>query len=178
MFREDKTTQMTARFLQLANGRIPYIKILKMLYLADKQMLVERGKPISYDRWYAMKHGPVLSSTYNLIKGAIPSAYWSKHIKTEGYDVVLTSDPGSEALSPAEDRIIDSVFRQCDDHDQWELVRKLHDQLPEWTDPGDTSREMTYKMVLQTEGLSEEDIEGILENIKMQDDVQQTLEAL
>ncbi len=177
MFREDKTTQMAARFLQLAGGRIPYIKLLKMLYLADKQMLVEHGKPITYDRWYALKYGPVLSSTYDLIKGGKPSQYWSNHIQTDNYDVVLTQYPGSEALSVAEDRVIDVVFAKYQDYDRWEIVEVLH-QLPEWEDPGDTSKEMTYKEVLRVEGLAEDEIAKILDNINTQNDIMLALERL
>ena len=170
MFRVDKTTQMAARFLQLAHEPIPYIKLLKLLYLADKQMLIKHGKPITYDRWYALKYGPVLSSTYNLIKGTVRSEYWSDHIKTEQYDVVLSSDPGSDALSTAEDRIIDGVFEKYKDMDKWELVDDLH-QLPEWEDPGDSSKEITYQEVLRIEGLAKDDIDNILDNIRVQDDL-------
>lgn len=166
MFREDKTTQMAARFLALADGRISYLKLLKLLYLADKQMLIDHGKPITYDRWYAMKHGPVLSSTYNLIKSTAPSEYWANYIHTEKYDVVLSDDPGTDALSTAEDRIIDTVFKKYQDHDGWQMVHIVQ-PLSEWEDPGDTSREMTYGDVLRVEGFDAEDIENILDNIRL-----------
>lgn len=177
MFREDKATQMTARFLQLTDGRLPYIKLLKLLYLADKQMLIDYGKPITYDRWYALKYGPVLSATYNLIKGDVPASYWSDYIHTENYDVVLSNDPGSDALSAAEDRIIDAVFEKYKNHDRWQMVDVVH-QLPEWENPGDTSKEMTYEEVLRVEGFDEKDIDSILENIQIQDDVELALETL
>ncbi len=68
MFREDKTTQMAARFLKLAGGRLPYLHLMKILYQADKQMLITRGKLITYDRWYSMKYGPVPRATLDLIR--------------------------------------------------------------------------------------------------------------
>src|SRR5580700_11401212 len=121
MFREDKATQMAARFLQLANGRMPYMKLLKLLYLADKQMLLCWGKPIVYDRWFSTKSGPVLSATYDLITAhAQDPTYWSRYIRTDGYDVVLENDPGSDDLSRAEDRIIDDVFEKYDNSDRWD----------------------------------------------------------
>ena len=172
MFREDKVTQMAARFLDLAGGRISYVKLLKLLYLADKQMLIERGHPITYDRWYAMKHGPVLSATYNLIQGKTASAYWSDYIGTDNFDLVLKGDPGSDDLSRAEDRIIDAVFEKYKDHDTWDLVNELHEELREWESPGNSSREMTYKSVLQHAGFGEEAIENILENIDIQNDLE------
>ncbi len=177
MFREDKTTQMAARFLQLAGKRLPYIQLLKLLYLADKQMLTQHGKPITYDRWYAMKYGPVLSSTYDLIKGNNQSEYWSDYIQTANYDVVLCSDPGSDALSVTEDRIIEAVFEEYKDRNWQQMVDVTH-QLPEWENSGSASKEITYEEVLQIEGFDKEDIDNILDNIRVQNDVHLVLETL
>jgi uncharacterized phage-associated protein len=175
MFREDKATQMAARFLDLAGGRISYVKLLKLLYLADKQMLVERGHPITYDRWYAMKHGPILSATYDLIQGKTAATSWSEYICTDQFDLVLKGDPGSDDLSRAEDRIIDAVFEKYKDHKTWVLVSELHEELNEWENPGSASCEMTYKSVLQHAGFGDEDIENILENIEIQNDLELVL---
>jgi uncharacterized phage-associated protein len=173
MYREDKTTQMAARFLQLEGGKMPYIKLLKLLYIADKQMLVKWGKPITYDRWVAMKYGPVLSNTFDLIKGENPkeaATYWTKFVRTDGYDVVLSDDPGSDDLSRAEDEIIDSVYSECGHRDKWQVVDLTH-TFPEWEDPGSTSRPISYQTVLEVEGMPAEAIADILENIEEQDAV-------
>ena len=73
MYREDKTTQMAARFVHLAGGRLPYIKLLNMLYIADKAMLIKWGKPITYDSWVATEYGPVLGHTSDLIGATLDS---------------------------------------------------------------------------------------------------------
>jgi len=52
------------------------------------------------------------------------------------------------------------------------LVRELHQELTEWESPGSSSREMTYKSVLQHAGFGDEDIENILENIDIQNDLE------
>lgn len=171
MFREDKTTQMAAAILKRSGGRIKYIHLMKMLYFADKQMLVERGMPITYDAWVSMEHGPVLSSTLDLIrtKGKQPS-YWSKHITTEGNDVVLQADPGDDDLSLAEDAIIEKVFGEWGHVDRWEVVRASHN-LPEWNDPGQSVSPISYEEVLKVSGFTMEDTKGVLENIEMQDDL-------
>jgi len=179
MFLEDKTTQMAARFLILAQGRLPYILLMKMLYLADKQMLVKWGSPITYDRWIAMQYGPVLSATLNLInsKSEQPT-YWSKHIATEIYDVVLKTDPGDDNLSDAEDTIIREVFSEFGHKDQWDVVKHTHN-LPEWDDPGTTSSPISYERVLEDSGLfSRQDVKGILGNIAMQDEMREIRELI
>jgi len=68
MFREDKTTQMAAQFLKLSGGKLEYIHLLKLMYIADKEMVIRWGMPITYDTWAALPFGPILSETYNLTK--------------------------------------------------------------------------------------------------------------
>ncbi len=171
MFREDKTTQMAARLLTLADGRLPYIHLMKMLYIADKQMLVQWGKPIAYDRWYFLRHGPVLGATLDLIKSeASPPTCWSAHIATDGYDVVLVADPGDDDLSRAEDAVILQTFREWAHKDWRDVVKETHG-FPEWSDPGHTLRPVSYDTVLAVSGFSQEDADDILENIEIQDEV-------
>jgi uncharacterized phage-associated protein len=176
MFREDKTTQMAGRFLKMADGRMPYIVLMKLLYLADKEMLLKWDKPITYDQWYSMKCGPVLSATYDLIKGSKSDSYWKRHIQTVGYDAVLEGDPGDGALSRAEDEIVDAIFAEHGGKEQWDLVNWTHD-LPEWRHPGKSASKITYETVLQVEGMSAEVIDNILRNIKAQDDIAAVLRS-
>lgn len=171
MFRQDKATQMAAKFLTLSNKPLPYLLLIKMLYKADREMLLKHGKPITYDQWYAMEFGPVLSSTLDLIRaGANESTYWSDHISTVGYDVALKSDPGDDDLSRAEDAIIEQTFREWGHMDKWDVVDITH-TFPEWENPGKSSTPIAYKAVLKINGFSREDSANILGNIEMQNDV-------
>jgi len=43
--------------------------IVKSLFLADKEHLNKYGRPVTFDNYVAMKHGPVPSKTYDLLKG-------------------------------------------------------------------------------------------------------------
>ena len=68
MFKEVKTAQVAAFFLAKAPGhRMPHLKLMKLLYLADRESMRETGYPMSWDRLVSMPHGPVLSTTLNLI---------------------------------------------------------------------------------------------------------------
>ena len=172
MFREDKTTQMAARFLALRGGQMDYTLLLKFLYYADKEMLVQRGRPITYDQWFSMNCGPVLSQTYDLIKAAREhnaDSYWARHIHTEGYNAVMMEEPGSDALSPAEDKIIEQVFKEHGSKELTQVIREIHD-LPE-CHPDGSSRRISYRDVLTVEGLPPAVIEEVLEHIAEQDDL-------
>lgn len=43
--------------------------IVKTFFLADRRHLNEFGRPITFDNYVAMKHGPVPSQAYDLLKG-------------------------------------------------------------------------------------------------------------
>lgn len=175
MYNEIKATQMAARFIELAGGPVNYVKLLKLMYLADRAMLTRYGKPITYDQWVKMKHGPVLSATYDRIKCSRPG-YWHEHLRTNGYCVERIADPGTEDLSPAEQEAILETFMQYGRCDAWEL-RDITHGLEEWQDPGSTSVPLTYRDVLEVEGLADDEIAAVLENIAAQDVVDRALQA-
>src|SRR5690606_22897948 len=90
-FRDDKTTQAAVLFLQLRGGKMSYMRLIKLLYLADREALIRWGTPITFDAYVSMDRGPVLSRTYELIsEGVRPGeeSSWEKCISApERYDV-------------------------------------------------------------------------------------------
>ena len=98
----DKTAQAVATILrQLPNRRMSYIKLIKILYFADREALQEKGRPISRGPIAAMRHGPVQSTAYDLIKGTYYplQEQWREFFRTENYDIVMVQDPGVGRLS-------------------------------------------------------------------------------
>src|ERR1051325_2348370 len=80
------------------------MRLLKLLYLANRQSLKETGDPIVDDDNFAMKDGPVLSHTYDLIKDserdAEAQAAWNDHFKVVDRILIqMLSDPGTDHLS-------------------------------------------------------------------------------
>ena len=71
-FDERKAAQAASVLLDRHEGRMPYIKLLKLLYLADREALIETGLPITGDRFVSLKFGPVLSRVLDLIKDSSP----------------------------------------------------------------------------------------------------------
>ena len=171
MYLAEKTTQVAAKFVSMAGGTMPYIVLLKLLYLADRQMLVRWGVPMTYDAWYSMPYGPVLSNTYNAIKkmpvgaGAIGRDYWGRHLCKSRYDLCVVNDPGDDLLSAAEDSIIEEIYQAHGAKNQWELIDFTH-ELPEWNDPGNSSIPITYESVLIAEGLPRDAVARRIENIQ------------
>jgi uncharacterized phage-associated protein len=143
VFRIDvlKTIQAICLLLKATQrDRLEYISILKLLYIADRESLAERGAPITGDVPVAMKNGPVLSAVYSLIhrnrEKDLP--LWLKYLHREDYDLEVRGDPGTDLLSRYEERKLTEVAQRYTNHSWRELVRVTHD-FEEWkiNNPGD-----------------------------------------
>lgn len=165
-FEHERATQAAARLLQRRGGRMSYMKLLKLLYLADRKALLSFGRPITFDRYVSMDHGPVLSQTYNLMvaeesPNEAPS-YWRQHIsEPDNYEVSLRVHvPPHDKLSPAQEHILDDVFAEFGALGRWELVDLVH-TLPEWKDPHGSSIPISLRDVLAGGGLDEAEMDAI-----------------
>jgi uncharacterized phage-associated protein len=161
-FDEEKATQAAALFLQLRGAAMSYMKLLKLLYMADRTALLRWGRPITMDHYVSMKHGPVLSTVYDLITEEMPhdqSATWAKYISPpQNWEVhLLTDQVPCNRLSAAEDNLIREIFSAYGHFRRWDLVEHLHEILPEWKDPGDTSREIAISDILGADGSADID---------------------
>jgi uncharacterized phage-associated protein len=89
-----KTVQAAALLLSHEpNQTTEYLRLLKLLYIADRESLKETERPIAGDRADSMKLGPVLSQTYDLIKPECTNAEWKTHDFPEWHNPGDTSVP-------------------------------------------------------------------------------------
>ncbi|MCD4741635.1 MAG: DUF4065 domain-containing protein [Desulfobacteraceae bacterium] len=65
-------------------------KILKIIYFADQDHLVRYENPVTFDKYFAMDHGPVASETYNLLKMIKGEDTW--FFKDEFLDFITVKD--------------------------------------------------------------------------------------
>ena len=164
-YREDRATQAAARFLKKRGGTMSYMKLLKLLYLADRLALLELGRPITFDRFYSMKHGPVLSRTLELMTedpDPLAPSYWAEIISPpSNYEVRLKGEAPHDQLSPAQEDIIDRVYAQYGHMHRFQ-IRDFTHTLPEWSDPNGSSIPIRPKDVLLAQGVSADDADEIV----------------
>lgn len=167
-FNERKATQAAAHLLRLRGGPMSYLKLIKLLYLADREALLRWGRPISTDRYVAMDRGPVLSRVLGLATdGEDPGApsIWSASItEPRNYEVELKGDAGEDELSEAEIQLLDQVFSKHGKMSRWELVKLTH-TLPEWIDPRGGAIAITYRDILKAGGKSDLEIAAVEEEL-------------
>lgn len=163
-YREDKATQAAARLLKLRGGAMSHLKLMKLLYLVDREAYVRWGRPITHDSYFSMDHGPVLSFTLDRINSPEFSegAYWHHHIapKRDNEVTLQRAEIPNDQLSRAEEALIDEIFARYGHMTRWELRDFTH-TLPEWEDPQGSSVRIDPADILRGAGYSEEDISEI-----------------
>lgn len=159
MFDDRKVGQVAAYFLDAAGGRLPVIKLVKLIYLADRESLDRYGLPITFDRLVAMPHGPVNSQTYDCIQGAVDRAGWNEWVSERvGHDLTLRKPITRDALdelSNAELAALSAVWERFGPMPKWTLRDWTHDNCAEWRDPNGSSRPIEYIDVLRALGHEE-----------------------
>src|SRR6266545_3780562 len=115
-FNQAKTAQVAGRFLKLAGGQMYYMLLIKLMYLTDRAALIKWGRPLTWDSYVSMPHGPVLSATLDLInEPPDDESPWHKLIAratTDPYCVTLKMEPSRDELSEAEEGLIKRVFEK------------------------------------------------------------------
>lgn len=165
-FDEVKVTQAAALLLRLRGGRMHYLKLIKLLYIADREALRRWGVPITMDSYVAMDHGPVVSRTFNLIQGC-PGLAWNTAISDPmgEHEVELRAEPGTSRLSKAEEQLLAEVFALYGNKNRWELVELTH-TFPEWRDPNGSSLPIRVEDILRGLGEGETAIAAQMEDLR------------
>lgn len=181
----DKIIQITDYMIKKFGNPVNYTKLIKMLYIADKESLRLYGSTISNDKHCSLPRGPILSNLYYLIQdkaqGDITEEelyYWKTFFQTDGYKLkhVKSNDLSYTKLCKADKKVLDSIFDEFKDKDFTELIQLTHNKsiFPEvkWeeaeaaTSPEGKSIPITIEDILKSVGASEEEIEIItIENI-------------
>jgi uncharacterized phage-associated protein len=167
-FNEEKATQTAAYLLRKAGGTMSYLKLIKLLYLVDREALLRWGRPVTTDRFVSMPHGPVVSGIYDLISVGPDQccSTWHQHIeRCAQYDVRLATDIGVDELSAAEENLLDEIYAVHGSKSKWTLRDETHD-LPEWRNPNGSSIPIEFEDVLRVNGQSEADIAAIVSELE------------
>lgn len=168
MFSEEKVTHMAAYLLLRNERRMPYIKLLKLLYLAERQAFNKWGSSMSGDRFVSMPHGPVMSQTYDLMKGfGSEHGSWQSLIQDEAdYDVSLKPEVDNddlEELSRSEMKILDSISEAYGHMKPFQLVDYTHDNCSEWKDPQGSSFPIKPEAIFRALGKDDLEVEKLID---------------
>lgn len=140
MFREDKATQLAGFFLALAGDTlVDRFDCLKLMFAAERLSLDDRGCLIVGDDFYNMKWGPVMSKTYDCMKGK-GKGVWVNVISQKNSHHLALTGPGMvpDVLSVEELSYANQAWEKYRQILQMPLAAKIdfmHSEFPEWKAP-------------------------------------------
>lgn len=141
-----------------------HLKLLKLLYLLDREALLRWGFPVTNDVYYSLPHGPVPSGCYDLVLSE--EGFWADHISSPHEHVVTLLDQAqSDELSKAEKSLIDELSTKFKKFDRFALRDYTH-SLPEWQNPNGSRVLIRIEDILRAGNKSEDQIRIIVENIE------------
>lgn len=106
------------------------LKMLKLLWIADRYHLLNYGRMILKDRYYAMEHGPVASETYD-ISQEDTNQYIEKYLTPSFYDVKSIQETDKKFFSESDIEVLDLVWDKFGHLSRWQL-RDITHHYPEW----------------------------------------------
>lgn len=132
-FRYKATVEAAAFLLRKSpNNSASYFRLLKLLYLADRESINQVGRPITGDRPFAFDHGPSLSRLLNIVNDQEPeSPFWARFIARDGFTLSFREEPGNLSLAPFELDILSKVIDEHRNRHDWQLSDWTH-TLQEW----------------------------------------------
>jgi len=111
----------------------------KMIYFADREHLLNYGKPITGDSFYAMEHGPVPSKTYDILKvaGGEDNQFLVREVQRAalgnlgsdngGWSFFPKRPPNKDYLSPSAMECLDFGFKKVFGRNFEEISDETHE---------------------------------------------------
>ena len=122
-----KTIQAACVILQKHSDSMSYLRLIKLLYIADRESVRETGHPITGGRQVVMDHGPVHSRVFDMIRGCdIAAPDWQRFITKVDYRVRLEASPGVGKLTSYEAGKLAEICDRYANADDWAIVEETH----------------------------------------------------
>jgi uncharacterized phage-associated protein len=144
------------------NKLIDVLKVIKLVYLADRESIKRFGFPILDEPRVSMPHGPVNSTTYSHIQGEydLEACGWSKYLRDRSnHQVSVRQDAPTDydELSDADISCLDSVWDEFGHMGKYELRDWTHSKgnIPEWEDPFGSSAPIPIERIMLALGIKD-----------------------
>lgn len=136
MLSSEKITQVINFFARLSGNKINKLKLIKLIYFADKYHLRKYGRTITEDEYWAMDMGPVQSTVKDIIDNSsylsdYEKEYRNKYIHKNENTVSSKNDVDEDVLSDSDIEAIKLVWDRLGKLSKKELIDKTHKNA-EW----------------------------------------------
>jgi uncharacterized phage-associated protein len=157
-----KATDAIARLIEKSGADVDYLRIAKLIYLADRRSILERGVPIFGGKYYSMRRGPTISEFMDFANQRNAPG-WSKVISPrKGNALNLISKPHYQTLSDYEKTLLDAVVAEHFNRSTIDLVEWCHQNCPEYEEVESGRRPIEVETILKSGGKKKAQVEKVL----------------
>jgi uncharacterized phage-associated protein len=136
-----KSVQTIAYFVRKAGGSAEKLKLIKLVYLADRRSFERRGKPINFDSYFSLPHGPVASSALDGMDHNFEHPAWEAVSQAENRkDVTLVGEVTEDRLSRADRAILDEIWNEFGGMTASQIRNWTHRHCPEYVEVDPATR--------------------------------------
>jgi uncharacterized phage-associated protein len=134
-----KTCVQALHYLLTKLGTTDKLKLVKLMFLADKLHLIRYGRTITGDTFLAIPNGPVGSMAKDVLSGEMgflsqnDHSFCEQFIEQSGNYDYRTGEKRADfgLLSKSDYKILDEIILKFGKFDKWQLVKLTH-KYPEW----------------------------------------------
>lgn len=159
-----KAAQLIAYLILKSGGQpLNVLKVVKLVYLVDRESLRNFGFPILDEKRCSMPHGPVNSMTYGHINGDydLEECGWASFLEDREHHNIALARPeisvdDLDELSDADLQCADAVWERFGYMTPWQLRDWTHNprNIPEWEDPNGGSTVIPLQRILHAVGVA------------------------
>jgi antitoxin SocA-like protein len=179
-----KSIAATAYLAERSARKSTVLFLIKMLYAADRNALLNWHRTITGDSPVSMDNGPVLSCIYNLMNGKGPKAHrleWEKVFEDRQENLIKVRSAVDltsllDALSDREIASLDAARVKVSGVKE-KIADWAHKEFPEWENPKSSSKPIDFERVLSVAGHSANEIEGIVAEVTAIQSAKRALKA-
>jgi uncharacterized phage-associated protein len=137
-FEERKAAQIAAYFTAKSGGEIEKLKLIKLIYLAEREFVSRHGHPMLFDELYSLPEGPICSSCLDGINADLNKEIWGIYLsKKNGKLVQATAHVDRQSLdyiSDAEYDTLSTVWESFGFMTASQLRNYSHKNCPEYVE--------------------------------------------
>jgi len=129
---ERKATDAIARLIERSGKDVDYLRVVKLIYLADRESILKRGIPIVGGKYFSMWMGPVISEVMDFVKQR-NAPHWKEVISPlHGNALNLVGGTHYDSLTSSEIEILDFIVERFSALSTEDLVEWCHENCPEY----------------------------------------------
>lgn len=135
------TAQALGYLLSLdENHKMNRVKLIKVLWVADRMHMRRFGRTISEPDYYAMVHGPVCSLALDIAQMSRDGValsdtdirFLDEYFTADEKETSMQKNVGDDCLSDTDKTILTEAWEKCKDIEAFDLADNISHEYPEW----------------------------------------------